>query len=587
MAAKKRKNGKKELHDKPTFLKDTIKGDKKEDPNSVPVTEIPRAPPEILPTTPAHKSKDPNPVWFSAAKTKLFASNPKSSLGSKNLNLPTLTRLFETTPPVRASSTTVSGLPVQNSGNMNRIPTQASLPQQARVLGPTENMNSFSRSQIQSIAQSNAAIESSQRKNPGVLNQAQYKSLSPMRNTFQKAQFYQSQNPRLVPGYGRSPNPYELRGYQNWQGNRAAGYQRSWGQGYSPPSYSSEQLDIGRRKRDVDDGSKRQRRQNTVWYNTRQYPSQYNYPAMPGMIPRTNYIESTNYYRPNNYQNAPNQAAANTYQTGYQRSPYGKSLGTRLSPAVQRRPQTTVVAPGSRSDAQAKASYGTQPGILSGGHPSPVERWPTLGNIVQKPTQPLRPQNGGKSVSPSVKSNIAVNTNQKPNQNVQIDQTEKTSKVVNPTNSKTSFAHKKQKVSGSKNAGPRNDLSKKLQDLSHPNPRTKTQTSAHKRQNLTVSPLYSDEKHVVPMFAGDILLSAGVLQLLQKFARLSGSKVTETELKVRTSSTYCDVVVSNWCTPNLAHGWWVSIQYFWYCQRTKRIPQRSAVVAIGCYVVCL
>ena len=361
-----------------------------------------------------------------------------------------------------------------------------------------------------------------------------------MRNTFQKAQFYQSQNPQLVPGYGRSPNPYELRGYQNWQGNRAAGYQRSWGQGYSPPSYSSEQLDIGRRKRDVDDSSKRQRRQNTVWYNTRQYPSQYNYPAMAGMIPRTNYIQSTNYYPQNNYQNAPNQAAVNTYQTGYQRSPYGKSLGMTLSPAAQRRPQTTVVAPGSRTDTQAKASYGTQPGILSGGNPAPVERWPTFANIVQKPTKPLRPQNGVKSVSPSVKSNIAVNTNLKPNPNVQIDKTEKTSKVVSPTNSKTSFAHKKQKVSGSKNAGPRKDLSKKLQDLSNPNPRTKTQASAHNHQNLTISPLYSDEKHVVPMFAGDILLSAGVLQLLQKFARLSGSKVTETELKVRTSFTYCD-----------------------------------------------
>ena len=539
MAAKKRKNGKKgsELHDKPTFLKNTINQDKKEDPNSVPVTKIPRAPAEILPTTPAHKSKDPNPVWFSAAKTKLFASNPKSSLGGKNLNLPTPTRLFETTPPVSASSSTVSGFPVQNSGNVNRIPTQAALSQEARVLGPTRNMNYFSRSQIQSIAQSNAAI-ASQRKNIAVLNQAQYKSLSPMRNTFQKAQVYQPQNRRLVPGYGRSPNPYELRGYQNWQGNRA-GYQRSWGQGYSPPSYSSEQLDIGRRKRDADDGSKRQRRQNTVWYNTRQYPSQYNYPAMPGMIPRTNYIQSTNYYPQNSYQNAPNQAATNTYQTGYQRSSYGKSLGMRLSPAAQRRPQTTVVAPGSRSDTQAKASYGIQPGILSGGHPAPVERWPTLANIVKKPTQPLRPQNGGKSVSPSVKSNIAVNTNQKPNQNVQIDQTEKTSKFVSPNHSKTSFAPKKQKVSGLKNAGPPKDLSKKLQDLSHPNPRTKTQASAHKRHNITVSPLYSAEKHVVPMFAGDILLSAGVLQLLQKFARLSESKVTETELKVRTS-TYCD-----------------------------------------------
>ena len=49
------------------------------------------------------------------------------------------------------------------------------------------------------------------------------------------------------------------------------------------------------------------------------------------------------------------------------------------------------------------------------------------------------------------------------------------------------------------------------------------------------------------------------------------------------SRTYTTVVVSDWRITNLAHGWRVSIQSI--VGIAKLIPQRFAVVAIGCYVV--
>ena len=530
------------LHDKPTFVKKLAKGDKEKDSNSVPVTEIPRARSEILPTTPTDKGKDPNPVWFSESKTKLFASKPKDNLSHKNSNHPTTTDHSEPIPPVRAQplekmATTVSGVPVRDNANENRIPTQTPLLQKARVWGSTVTQTSVPRSQVQNTVLSNALM-AGQRQNTAALNRAQYNNFSPMQNAFQKTQIYQNPNRQLAPGYARPPNPYQWRGNQAWQSNRA-GYQNSWGRGYSPPSYSSEQLDIGRRKRDVPDNNRRQRRQSSLWYNTRQYPSQYNYPVNRGIIPRIAYPQSRNYYPQNNYRSSPNQAAASTYQTSYQRSPYRQSLGMGLSPASQQRPQG-VVAPSLRSETQTKPRYGTQPGILSGARPAPVERWPTM--AIQKPTLPLHSQNAANSVPPSTKSRIEVNTNQNQNQNSEIKQKTKPGEFAKPTakiTNKLPPVHEVPKTTESKKTGPQNDLMKKLQDMTSPSPRAKTQINAHKHQNLTDSSIKRNEKHVVPMFGGDILLSVGVLQLLQKFARLSGSKVTETELKVRIFTTVC------------------------------------------------
>lgn len=51
------------------------------------------------------------------------------------------------------------------------------------------------------------------------------------------------------------------------------------------------------------------------------------------------------------------------------------------------------------------------------------------------------------------------------------------------------------------------------------------------------------------------------------------------------SRTYTTVVVSDWCITNLAQGWRLSIQST--VDIAKLTPQRSAVVAIGCYVVRL
>ena len=508
-------------------MKKPVKSDKKDDSNSVPVTEIPRARPEILPTTPStEKKEDHNPVWFSDSKVKPGALSPSTTSGHL---IPAPTARVQSLGGVTAAD---SGIPVQ--GNSNRIPTQAPPLQRAKVWGMAGAQNSIPRSRVQNTLLSNTAMVG-QSQNTGAFNRAQYKNLLPMNNAFQKAQTYQSSNTQLVPGYPRPPNPYQWPGNQAWQDNRA-GLRNSWGRGYSPPSYSSDQLDIGRRKRDVIDNNKKQRRQSAVWYNSRQYPSQYNYAANRGIIPSTAYQQPRNYFPQNSYQ-----GATNTYQTAYKQPSYGQSLGMGISPAGQQ--SQSNIAPGLRSQSQTNMGYGTQPGILSGARPAPVERWPTLVNPIQKPTLALHSQNAAKPVLPSTKSRIEFRENQKPNQNSENRQTVTPGGQMKPTEKVTNelpHAHEApkqsgnpvQRTSGSKKAGPQNNLLKKLQDMSSPATHAKTQLKAHKRQNITIPSIKRNEKHVVPMFGGDILLSVGALQLLQKFTRLSGSKVTETELKV-------------------------------------------------------
>lgn len=550
-AAKKRKgNASSKTHDKATFVKNPVKNNKKEDSNSVPVTEIPRLKPEILPTTSStKKSEAQNPVWFSNLKTKLAASNPDNNLNGRNSIHPTTAVHLVPTSTTRAQTVeSEGGVPVQLNGNAvtnrNRIPTQSPALQRQRPWGLPGNENPVARSRVLNTAQSNMA---NQRQNLLAYNPAQYKNPSSMRNALQRTQVYQRPNTQLAPGYARPSNPYQWPGSQAWQGNRAGG-QRSWGRGYSPPSYSSDQMDIGRKKRETRESNRKQKRQNTLWYTAHQYPSRMNYLANQGRIPSTSFQQPRNYFQQqqNAYQRTPNQAAANPYQTRYPpRVPYGQSLGMGLSPAGQ---QPQRVAPvGLRSQIKTAPGYGTQPGIVSGGYPAPVERWPTLGTQIQKPKSPLLSQNTAKSASPSSRSRIELNTNQNPTQNAQISQTNRpdglkqlAQKITNklPSVHVAPKQNENSRTSGPKKAGPQNDLSKKLHDLSAPAPQAKvnSQIKAQKRQNTTVPQMGRNEKHIVPMFGGDILLSVGVLQLLQKFARLSKAKFTEKDLKVRTRS---------------------------------------------------
>ncbi len=427
--------------------------------------------------------------------------------------------------------------------NLNRVPTQSPALQQQRPWGLPGNENPVARSRVFNTAQSNMA---NQRQNILAFNRAQYKNPSSMRNALQRTQVYQRPNPQLAPSYARPPNPYQWPGSQAWQGNRAE-VQRSWGRGYSPPSYSSDQMDIGRRKREVRESDRKHKRQNTLWYTAHQYPSQMNYLANQGRIPSTSYQQPRNYYQQqqNAYQRTPNQAATNPYQTRYPpRAPYGQSLGMGLSPAGQQ-PQRGAAA-GLRSQIKTAPGYGTQPGIVSGGHPAPVERWPTLETQIQKPTSPLLSQNSN-TASPSSRSRIELNTNQNPTQNAKVSQTNHPAGLKQPAQKITNKLpsvhvvpkqNENSRTSGSKKDGPQNDLSKKLHDLSAPAPQAKvnTQIKAQKRQNTTVPQIERNEKHIVPMFGGDILLSVGVLQLLQKFARLSEAKFTEKDLKVKIHS---------------------------------------------------
>ena len=523
------------MHDKATSVKSQEKnGSNNVDPINVPVTEIPRRTPEILPTTSTTgRIKNDNPVWFSDLKTKLANANP--NLKGTNLVHPTANvHLEPSSTTMTQSVANKGGIPVQLGAN--RIPTHAPVFQRQRVLGVSGiQTNAAPRSRVQYTA--------NQRQNNVGFNRPQYNNPSSLRKTLQSSQLYQSSNPQVAPGYARAPNPYQWPGNQAWQGNRVQG---NWGRGYSPPSYPSDQLDIGRRKREIQDSKIREKRQNTLWYTSRQYPSQMNYLANQRGIPSTSYQQPRNYFQQqqNSYQSLPNQAAASPYQRGYlQRASYGQSLGMGRSPAGQQ--SQGLPAPNSRSQIKTAPGYGTQPRIVAGGNPAPVERWPTLGNPIQKPTLHSS-QNSVNSVNPSSRSRFEL-THQNPTKNAQISQTTHRVVLAKPTGKVTKklpMVHPipKQKDtsmhSGSKNVGPQKDLSKKLQDMSVPAPHAKPQVKA------TLPSIRRNEKHVVPMFGGDILLSVGILQLLQKFTHFSQSRITERDLKVRMNT---DIKPNNMC----------------------------------------
>ena len=119
------------MHDKATFVKPRAKNVvNKEAPKNVPVTEIPRRTPEILPTIgTTEKTKNDNAVWFSDLKTKLTQN---SNLKGKSLNFPTTNVHLQSTAVVNSHSVgNKAGIPVQ----VNRIPTRVPVVPQQRVFG--------------------------------------------------------------------------------------------------------------------------------------------------------------------------------------------------------------------------------------------------------------------------------------------------------------------------------------------------------------------------------------------------------------------------------------------------------------------
>ncbi|PFX18444.1 Brain-specific angiogenesis inhibitor 3 [Stylophora pistillata] len=510
------------VHDKVTFVKPHAKNSSdKEVPKNVPVTEIPRRTPEILPTVgTTEKTKNDNAVWFSDLKTKLNGKNPDSK--GKSLNFPTASVHLQSTPAVNSQSIgNKAGIPVE----VNRIPTRISVVPQQRVFGaPGIQTNAVSRSQVQ--------YSNGQRQINLGLNRLQPNNPPSLQSPLQRSQLHQSSNPQVAPGYAHALNPYRWLGSQAWQNNRAQG---NWGRGYSPPSYLSDQLDIGRRKRESEASGNRTKRQNTLWYTSHQNPSQLNYLANQRGIPSTSYQQPRNYFQPqqHSYQSPPNQAALNPYQRGYMRqNVYHQSLGMGRSPAGQQ--PVNVAAPNSRSQVINGLGYGTQPGIGAGGQPTPVERWPNLANPIQSPAVQSS-QNSINSMKPSSESRTKLKTNQILTKNIQIIPTTPRVRLVQPTNKVTNKAPMTLPISkekdvpvhtGQKKVGSKDDLSKKLQDISGPAPHFKTHDS--------VVPLGTGKKeeHVVPMFGGDILLSVGILQQLQKFTRLSKARITEKDLKL-------------------------------------------------------
>lgn len=466
-AAKKVK-GKKNarLLDKPSAAVKPSKNDSKGKNDFVPVTELPRPRTDVVPT---QRVKDHNPVWFSKAK------QTASNLRNNRLNQPiTAGQVL----PTRRSQA-----PPRNSLlDDNRVPTQAPVVHRVRDWSLDGGVP---RSSIQNGFLSNRAM--------GGQNQiGRTLNMSPIRNAYRIPN--RVPNQRFGPDLVHASDPNQIPANQAWQGNRAS-YPNAWGRGYAPRNYPSDQIDIGRRKRDVDLKS-RHRRQNPLLYNSRRFPAQYNNPASRDLVPSSSFQGQRNYFAHNE----------NALPVGYRRPLYGQYRGMGVSPA------------GSQPNQVQDSRYRTQPGIFPGGHPVAVERWPSFVNPIQKPTLALHTQTTPRRVIATT-----MVTPQNPTSRI-LHQTAKTKatmaprKKINPiVKLATALLKKQADKSEHKTAG-----------LVNGKPKQRTK----KLQDVTAFLSKGDETHVVPMFGGDILHSVGVLTFLQRLAQLSGLAITETDFKV-------------------------------------------------------
>lgn len=460
-AAKKGK-GKKNarLHDKVSVAVKPSKND------FVPVTELPRPRTEIVPT---QRVKDHNPVWFSKAK------QTASNLRNNPLNQPiTAGQVL----PTRRSLTP----PRDSVLDDNRVPTQAPVIQRVRDWSLTGDVP---RSRIQNGFLSNRAMG----------RQSQFGrtlNMSPIRNAYRVPN--RVPNQRFGADLVHASDPYQIPGNQAWQGNRAS-YPNAWGRGYAPRNYPSDQINIGRRKRDVDLKNRR-RRQNPLLYNSRRLPAQYNNPGSRGLIPSSSFQGQRNYFAHNE----------NALPVDYRRPLYGQYRGMRVSPA------------GSHPNQVQDSRYRTQPGIFPGGHPVAVERWPSFVNPIKKPTLALHTQTTPKRVIATTMATIQNPTSRILHQAAEIKGTMAPSKKIKPiVKLATALLKKQADKSVHKTAG-----------LVNGKPKQRTK----KLQDVTAFLSKGDESHVVPMFGGNILHSVGVLTFLQRLAQLSGLAITETEFKV-------------------------------------------------------
>ena len=469
-AAKKDKGKKKaRLHDKPSVAKKPSKNDGKGKSDFVPVTELPRARTEIVPTSATQRVEDHNPVWFSKAK------QTASNLRNNHVIQPITAGQVLPTPRSQAP-------PGASVLDDSRAPTQAPPIQRPRDWSLTGGVQ---RSSIQNGVLSNRAMG-------GQSQIGRTLNMSPIRNTYRIPN--RVPNQRFGPYLVHASDPYQIAGNQAWQGNQAS-YPNAWGRGYAPPNYRRNQIGIGRRKRDVDFQNRR-RRQNPLLYNSRRFPAQYNNPAIRGLVPSSSFQGQRNYFAHNE----------NALPVGYRRPVYGQYRGMRISPA------------GSQPNQVQDSRYRTQPGISPGGHPVPVERWPSFLNPIEKPTLALNTHTTPRRVIATSMATIQSPTSRILHQAAEIKGTIAPSKKIKPIVKQATVPLKKQadksvhKTAGLVNSKPKQGT-KKLQDM----------TAVLSKTN---------ETHVVPMFGGDIIRSVGVLTFLQKLAQLSGSAVTETEFKV-------------------------------------------------------
>ena len=315
-----------------------------------------------------------------------------------------------------------------------------------------------------------------------------------------------------------------------------------------PVRYAGQRYDIGKKKRSIGDGSsrgaetvsRRNKRQNTVWYsNPQTYPQSISRGNLPSAA--ANNIYQANAQNP--YAVSANQNVAGEYGMQYPQrpaalqGPFGlDARGPQRVGAPQQGPQrqsygNRMESPLSRSQIDSGVSIGSPAtSIPLGGNPVPPL---TNDNQLEEPParlKPVQPSYVTRKQSKPLTQSTNRNANPPAKQPI-IDKNSKAKAISDNSTKAQPIVDKggKTQPTTDKKLRTEEKLAEKMKDMmSPPEPRTAVPAT-----NSSAAP--EREKRTAPMFGGDLLLAASTLRLLQKFHQDGKPATTLKQVKVRAS----------------------------------------------------
>ena len=506
-------------------------------------------------------------VWFSSPK--VIPSN-KIPLGPERE-----ATSIQSKPPVKPLLNTL-----YPNSNAYSVPKQPLLP-------GSLSQNSMNQAENIPVVRNNVPPSPMQPENPGLLRQGRPMVNNPYRGSLVRNQNYLTQGDTRRPGPQRSdyqrqplsrpapapprspPNVPQWAGGQAFQNGRASMVPNMFGQSspvaapsygrfYSAPGrYGSEQFDIGRKKREIEGGRSapnkaglslsRGKRQNAVWYNTRTYPQSYTRNKIQPVAASNPYLTRAQTL----YPGAVNQGGAGTYDIKYEQpatapqnyGPYG---------AYPHRPSTmTADARGSITQGQYVSqqkvpgdtgmdtpSWGAQtrngPSSNSVASPQALKGPSVAQNInavkqkeILARQKQMQAQAQYAASKPATAADRKIPPSRKP---ASLDTTHaQRTETASKPGAKTKTPNKQEQPHTKKT------LTQKMNEMTAKPPKKPTKIASLKAQDLGSS---VEQKHLAPMFGGDLLLTAGTLSLLQHFNQYAKPATTLNSVKVWITNTF-------------------------------------------------